>query len=186
MSSINNSRITWRQREAEKARLVQQRKVAKTEENFPSTLAATVRAVAHEGPGMAERILEAHIQEEVRRQMDAYRASMEARERRNMSNSVFLFRKSRGGYQDEEASDSGSYIIEETVRFPGHGKRGTYTEADGEGWRIVTRRLNRKRELTDAEMERKWRADILNEEVEHEQADYNGELTDAGQRRDFY
>jgi hypothetical protein len=34
-------------------------------------------------------------------------------------------------------------------------------------------------------MERKWRSDILNEE-EQEQADYNGDLSEAGQRRDFY
>ena len=135
--------------------------------------------------GMSERILQAHIQEEVRKQMAAYRASAQARERRTLSDGVFLFRKSRGGYQDDEESNAGSYIVEETVLYPGHGRRGTYTEADEDGWRIVTRRLSRKRELTDAEMERKWRADILNED-EEDQADYNGDLSEAGQRRDFY
>jgi hypothetical protein len=184
--SSNNNRITWRQREAEKNRLAKAKHIAKTEENFPSTLASTVRAIVHEGPGMAERILEAHIQEEVRRRMDQYRASTEARERRDMVNGVFLFRKSRGGYQDDEVSEEGSYIIEEEERYPGHGKRGTYTDADNDGWRIVTKRLSRKRELTDAEMERKWRSNILNEEEEQEQADYNGELSENGQRREFY
>jgi hypothetical protein len=183
MSTSNNNRITWRQREAEKSRLTEQKKIAKTEENFPSTFATSgPRTVSL--PGMSDRILQAHIQEEVRKQMAAYRASVHERERRNITNSVFVFRNSRGQYEEEE-SDAGSYIIEETIRFPGHGRRGTYTEADDDGWRIVTRRLSRKRELTDSEMERKWRSDILNEE-EQEQADYNGDLSEAGQRRDFY
>jgi hypothetical protein len=169
--SSSNTRTTWRQREAEKARAEQLKRFAKTEENFPSTIASAARAVAREGPGMAERLLEAHIKEEVRKQVEAYRASMQARERRNIVNSVFMFNRSRGGYQEDEESDAGSYIIVEEEKWPGHGRRGTYTEADEDGWRIVTKRLRRKRELTDEEME---------------QADYNGELTENGQRREFY
>jgi hypothetical protein len=179
-SSTTNNRRT----KEEKTRVLQGRRLAKTEANFPTTLASTVRAVAQEGPGMAERILEAHIKEEVRKQMDAYRASMEARERRNMVNGVFLLPTSRRAQEEEEEEDLPK-PMKSTERFPGHGKRGYCTEPDQEGWRLVTRRLRRKHELTDAEMERKWRADILNEEDE-EQGDYNGELTDAGQRRDFY
>jgi hypothetical protein len=184
MSSSNN-RTTWRQREAEKSRAEQLKRFAKTEENFPTTFrVSSDRAVSM--PGMSDRILEAHIQEEVRKQVEAYRSAMQARERRNLMNSVFLFNRSSGGYQEEE-SDAGSYIIVEEEKWPGHGKRGTYTEPDEEGWRTVTKRLRRKRELTDAELERKWRADILNEEEEEqEQADYNGELLENGQRRDFY
>lgn len=181
-SSTNNNRRT----KEEKTRVLQGRRLAKTEANFPTTLASTVRAVAKEGPGMAERILEAHIKEEVRKQMDAYRASMEARERRNMVNGVFLLPTSRRAQEEEEQEEDLPRASVAEERFPGHGKRGYCTEPDQEGWRLVTRRLRRKRELTDAEMERKWRADILNEEDEHEQGDYNGELTDAGQRRDFY
>lgn len=185
--SSNNQRITWRQREAEKARLEKMKHIAKTEENFPTTFTSTIRAIAQQGPDMADRILEAHIQEEVRRRMEAYRVSMEARESRNMKNGVFLFRQSRGGYQDDEVSEDGSYLITEEEKYPGHGKRGTYTEADEDGWRIVTKRVRRKRELTDAELEKKWRADILNEELGgEEEADYNGELSEVDQRREFY
>jgi hypothetical protein len=164
------------------------RHIAKTEENFPTTLASTVRSAVYEGPDMAERILEAHIQEEVHRRVEAYRASMEARENRNMRNGVFLFRKSRGGYQDdEEESEDGSYAPTNDDKYPGHGKRGTFTEADEDGWRTVVKRVRRKRELTDAELERKWRADILHEEEnEEEHVDYNGELTEVDQRREFY
>jgi hypothetical protein len=105
-----------------------------------------------------------------------------------MRNGVFLFRKSRGGYQDEEEeSHDGSFLIVDEEKYPGHGKRGTFTEADEDGWRIVTKRVRRKRELTDAELERKWRADILHEEDGgEEQGDYNGELTEVDQRREFY
>lgn len=186
MSTTNQrNRTTWREREAEKARLARLQHIANTEENFPSTMAVgTNRTVAL--PGMAERVLEAHIQEEVRRRVESYRASMEARERRNMVNGVFLFRRSRGGYQEEDAEEEESYTVVEEEKWPGHGKRGTYTEADEDGWRTVTRRLRRKRELTDEEMERKWRAEILNEEDGEEEQDYNGELSEAGQRRDFY
>jgi hypothetical protein len=183
--STNKQRTTWRQREAEKARAEQMKHIAKTEDNFPTTIAATARAVSM--PGMADRLLEAHIKEEVRKQVEAYRAAMQAREKRNIVNSVFMFNRSRGSYQEDEESDAGSYIIVEEEKWTGHGKRGTYTEPDEEGWRIVTKRLRRKRELSDAEMERKWRADILNEEdEEQEQADYNGELSENGQRREFY
>ena len=186
MSSTNKRTTNWRQREAEKARLAEMKKLAKTEENFPTTIASsTSRVVAL--PGMAERILEAHIQEEVRKRVEAYRSSMEARERRNMVNGVYLFSRRRGGYEEDDVSEDGSYVIVEEEKWPGHGKRGTYTEADEDGWRTVTKRLRRKRELTDAEMERKWRADILNEDAgEEEQADYNGELTEVDQRREFY
>jgi hypothetical protein len=182
-SSAHNNRRT----KEEKTRVLQGRRLAKTEANFPTTLASTVRAVAQEGPAMAERILEAHIKEEVRKQMEAYRASMEARERRNMVNGVFLLPTAKRAQEEEEEEYVPRLSVAEarSLQFPGHGKRGYCTEPDQEGWRLVTRRLRRKHELTDAEMERKWRADILNEEDE-EQADYNGELTDAGQRRDFY
>ena len=184
MSSINNSRITWRQREAEKARLVQQRKVAKTEENFPTTLAAsTARIVAL--PGMAERILEAHIQEEVQRRVEAYRSSIEARERRSLMNGIYFNHRRRGGYQ-EEVEEVKQRPITHNEKWPGHGRRGTFTQPDEDGWRLVVNRLRRKRELTDEEMERKWRVDMLNDDDDEEQADYNGELTEAGQRRDFY
>jgi hypothetical protein len=129
--------------------------------------------------------MEAHVQEEVRKKVAAYRASVKARERRNIVNSVFMFRQSRGGYEEEE--EDAPIVNTYNDTWPGHGKRGTYTEADSEGWRTVIKRQRRKRELTDEEMERKWRADILNEEEhEQEQADYNGELSENGQRREFY
>ena len=186
MSSTTNTRMTWRQKEAEKARLAKTRHLSKTEENFPTTLAAISRAVVREGPGMAERILDAHIKEEVRKQMAAYRASMEARERRNVIDGVFLYRGGSGKYEEEEEEEELPQPSVPEEKFPGHGKRGYCTEPDAEGWRLVTKRLRRKHELTDAEMERKWRADILNEEDEQEQADYNGELLENGQRREFY
>ena len=178
----NNRTTTWRQREAERVRLAQ---VARTEENFPSTIAATA-ARAPPLPGMADRILEAHIQEEVRRRVATYRASMEARERRNLMNSVYLFRRRRGGHQEDEGEEE-TQVSKDNEKWPGHGKRGTFTEPDEEGWRTVVKRIRRKHELTDEEIERRWRTDVENEDEEEEVlGDYNGELTEVDQRREFY
>lgn len=185
MSSNQRTRTTWREREAEKARAARLQHIANTEENFPSTMAVgTNRTVALSG--MAERVLEAHIQEEVQRRVEAYRASMEARERRNMVNSTYFFRRNRNRHQEDE-EEEGTQVSTVNDTWPGHGKRGTFTEPDEEGWRTVVKRIRRKRELTDEELERKWRADILHEEGgEEEQGDYNGELSEADQRREFY
>jgi hypothetical protein len=126
----------------------------------------------------ANHIAEARIEQEVRRRMAEIRG-------RQMRNSVFIHRRRRGGYQ-EEVEEEAPIVNPYNEKWPGHGKRGTYTDADSDGWRIVTKRLRRKRELSDEEMERKWRADILNEEEEEQDADYNGELAENGQRREFY
>ena len=182
-NSSKNNRTTWREREAERARAARVQHIANTEENFPTTLAgSTARIVAL--PGMAERILEAHIREEVQRRVEAYRSSMEARERRSLMDGVYFVNRRRGRYQEEEEEEE-QRPITANEKWPGHGRRGTFTEPDDDGWRLVVRRNRQKRELTDEELERKWRADILNEE-EEEHTDYNGELSEAGQRRDFY
>ena len=67
-----------------------------------------------------------------------------------------------------------------------HGRRGTYTEPDSEGFRTVTRRARKQvRTLTEAELARKYRAEFFGEDDEEEE-DVNGDLTDRNQRRDFY
>lgn len=183
--STSNTRTTWRQREAEKARLAQMQHIARTEENFPTTM-ATSGTRTSVLTGMAERVLEAQIQEEVERRVAAYRASMQARERRNMMQGTYFIHRNRSRYQEEDEEEPEEQIVTQDETCPGHGKRGTFTEPDEEGWRLVIKRARRKRELTDEELERKWRADILNEVDEEEQADYNGELSEADQRREFY
>lgn len=127
----------------------------------------------------ANHIVEARIEKEVRRRMAEIRA-------RQVRGSVFIHRRRRGGYEEEELEEEAPMVNRHNEKWPGHGKRGTYTDADSDGWRTVTNRLRRKHELSDEEMERKWRSDILNEDDEEQDGDYNGELAENGQRRDFY
>lgn len=180
----------WRQKQAEKERLAKEaahtKKVAKTEENFPSTLVATAhRMVVNDGPDLAARILEAHIKEEVRKQVAAYHRAADDRERRNIVNGVYIFRRGRGGEEVEEY-DEEDYTppVSLSEQFPAHGRRGYFTEPDSDGWRTVTKRARRKHVLTNAELERL--AALPGEDDWDEEGDQNGDLTDRNQRRDFY
>ena len=182
-------RTTWRQREKEKERLqkeaaalIAQQAFAKTEMNFPTTLTATVRKVIADGPDLAAKVLEAHIQEEVRKQVAAYHAAAAERERQIIIQGVYVNRRRRRQYaeEDEEEVEQPKTLSEQ---FPPHGCRGTYTEPDGEGWREVTRRVRRKHVLTNAELER-LAAQSMDDDEDH--ADHNGDLGERTQRRDFY
>ena len=185
MSTMN--RTNWKQRQAEKdsraAELEQQKRTAKTEENFPTTLASETRRVVSDGPDLAERILEAHIKEEVRKRMTAYHTAASERERRNIVNGVYIFRRGRAT-EDEEYEDE--YVekpMTMSQQFPPHGKRGYYGPPDGEGWRLATKRCRRKHVMTNAELER---AAALDDEDNSEEGDHNGDLSERNQRRDFY
>lgn len=186
---------TWRQREKEKERLRKEAEAqvaeqavrkayAKTETNFPTTLTSTVRKVITEGPDLAARILEAHIQEEVRKQMAAFRATMLERENRALLHGVYINRRRhrQGPSEDEEEYESQA-PLPLAEQFPPHGRRGTYTEPDGDGWREVTRRVRRKRVLTNAELER---LAAQSDDDSEDRGDHNGELADQTHRREFY
>jgi hypothetical protein len=214
MSSIN--RTNWRQRESEKiaraAEAEHLKRTAKTEENFPTTLIATARRIDQDGPDLAQRALQAHIQDEVRKQLEAYRTAKTERERRNIINGVYIFRRNRdlADVEDEYEDEYEEYHQPINEKYPPHGKRGTYTPVysdpefgalaaaeaptnpDGtrptadefsEGWRNVTKRIRRKRVMTNAELER---AAALSQDENSEEGDHNGDLTERNQRRDFY
>ena len=70
--------------------------------------------------------------------------------------------------------------------YPPHGRRGTYTAPDEEGWRLVTRLPFRPPhgEMTEAQLHQMY-LDRGNQNDEDEQ-DVNGDLTDRNQRREFY
>lgn len=199
-TSTATRNVHWRQRVAEKERLQkeaalraieleQQKLYENTESNFPSTLPKVNHMTVRDGPAMAEKILEAHIQAEVRKQMEAYHNAANARQRRDIVNGVYIFRRNRnladvdGEYYEDEPEKPKTL----SEQFPSHGKRGFCTEPDSEGWRLVIKRTRRKqtRALTNAELERKYRDEILGEEDE-EDIDQHGDLTERAQRRDFY
>lgn len=191
MSSTRNPTQNWRQKQAEKDRIAseqaRQKKVAKTEENFPTTLVATAhRMVVNDGPDLAARLLEAHIKEEVRKQVAAYHQAESDRERRNIVNGVYIFRRGRATEDEEEYDDEESVAppMSLSEQFPAHGRRGFSTEPDSEGWRLVTKRWRHKKMLTNAQLERL--AALPGEDEWDEENDQNGDLTDRNQRREFY
>lgn len=69
-------------------------------------------------------------------------------------------------------------------QFPGHGRRGYYSEPDYEGWRIVTKRARRKHVLTTEELNRL--AILPGDDDWSEDGDYNNELGERQGRREFY
>lgn len=204
-SKFNSSRPSWREREALKERQQreaaakaaeeQQRKqYANTEANFPSTMAVrpalTKTAVPQGFSAMASKWQQ---QEELERQLEAYRKSNSDRERRAILDTVYILRRRSAGFHEEDDTlydDDISTIPEETEdineKFPPHGRRGTYTEPDGEGWRtVIKRQRKQKRTLTEAELAQKYRQEFFERE-DNDSDDLNGDLTDRNQRREFY
>jgi hypothetical protein len=200
MSTLSTPRTTWREREMQKER--QQReavaraaddalraRLTKTEANFPTTMALPTQMTVMDGGSFAEKAALWQADDET-----LYRHARSARERKIIRDTVSFLRS--GGaqprYRPEEEMDaqsdapSGAEDVSPSTLYPPHGRRGTYTEPDAEGFRTVTRRTRAKpRTLTEAELARKYRAEFFGEEDEEEE-DVNGDLTDRNQRRDFY
>jgi hypothetical protein len=133
------------------------------------------------------------VDKEIDRKMEEYRKAKSERERTTILNTVVYLSKRRE-YVDEEDD----YSYEEEVappttpkenlaeKYPPHGKRGTCSPPDYEGWRtVLKKRRKQKRELTEAELIKKYREEFFDEEGEEEK-EMNGQLAEASQRRDFY
>lgn len=190
MSSITNTapKYSWRERQAQKAEEADRKKYANTENNFPTLVTTAHRINAETPQGYASMANDWREQQELAKQLEAYRTAKTARERRTILNSVYIFRK-RGALaedddeEDFEEVDTTNLVGEE---FPPHGPRGTYSEVYGDGWRLVVRRQRKqKRELTNAELAQKYRDEFF-ETAEDGDDDVNGDLTDRNQRREFY
>lgn len=191
MSSYSRNN-TWRQRlekenaalAAENARL---KNLVNNEENFPSNLVSTAHRMENKMTGFAEKAAEAEMRDVAERKVREYRqqkAYREAKENRG----VFIYRR-RPQYEAEEEDDLST--LPETLdgleeKFPPHRSRRYCTAPDSDGWRLVTKYLRTKRELTEAELEAKYRAAILGEDDDSEEQDVNGDLTERNQRREFY
>lgn len=192
------ARPNWRQREAQKER--QQREsaakaaedervksFANTEENFPSTMKPTNNIRVHGGPSgkFIELANKLQVDEEALRQAKKAR-------RQKIAYDPNLFIRSGGRRLNyEEDDDYESTVVEETTdlneKYPPHGKRGTYSAPDYEGFRTVTKKTKKvKRELTEAELQKKYREEFFGEGAEEEDAVMNAELAESSQRREFY
>ena len=185
-----------REREAVAAAAEQERlkHTVLNETNFPSHLVST----AHPLPktqlhGFASRAAEAEEKdrhEKLVNQTKRHRDRMNRMTGELFAGSLHRVRTSRRRYANDEEQEE---VIQPTMTpdevnelYPRHGSRRFSTDPDAEGWREVIRYCRKKRVLTEAELERKARAEILGEESEEEDEDHNGDLTDRNQRREFY
>jgi hypothetical protein len=192
------ARPTWRDREAQKERNQreaatraaeeqQRKKIAKTEENFPTTIKPSNRMTIRPEGKFAELAAKWQVEEEL------YRTAKNARERKIIYDTVMFIRSGgapRESYDEDDYEEDYATVVpeEESLeeKFPPHGKRGTYTAPDSEGWRLVTKKTRKqRRELTEAELVQKYRDEFFGEGDE-EDADHNGDLTERNQRREFY
>lgn len=207
MSFNSNTRTNWRQRMAEKERREREAVAAAAEQerlkhavlnetNFPSHLVSTARPVTHvfKLDGFAGRAAEAERKEQTERTLKAYQKQrsqhMAISDRMLASGIVGIHRNRRGAtYEDEEEEMNEQPPSQDTLNelYPRHRGRHYSTEPDAEGWREVIRYYRKKRVLTNAELERKARAEILGENDDSsEDVDMNGDLADRDQRREFY
>ena len=200
-----NTRSNWRQRMAEKERREREAAAAAAEQerlkhtvlnetNFPSHLVST----AHPLPktqfgGFASRAAEAEEKDQHQKlvnQTKRHRERMDRIAGELLAGSLHRVRTSRRQqetYEDEDEEDIPPTMTKDELDelYPRHGGRRFSTEPDNEGWREVVRYHRKKRALTDAELDRKARAEVLGEESD-EDDDLNGDLTDRNQRREFY
>lgn len=194
------ARPTWREREALKERQQreaatraaeeqQRRTYANTEENFPTTMRARNTSTRNAGSKFAELANKWQVEEEIERQLENYRRANSERERDLIRDTVVFLRSRRTVEDDDELSTIPDEEVEEDVseKYPTHGKRGTNTEPDSEGWRTIVKRTRKqKRTLTEAELAQKYRDEFFGHGEDGEDADVNGDLTDRNQRRQFY
>lgn len=205
MSSIKQytptatARPTWRERSAIKrreqheaeARAIeeeQRRHYANTEENFPTTMKATT-TTGNTGSKFADLATKWQVEEEMGRQLERYRKAKSERDRNMIRDTIVFLRNRR---LDDIEDDSSTLTYGEEVEdfntmYPTHGPRGTNTEPDAEGWRMVVKRTRKQKyTLTEAELAQKYRDEFFGDAEDGEEADMNGDLTDRNQRRQFY
>lgn len=221
MSHTINTRSnmsSWRQREqmkAEQERAAALRKqTEKTEQNFP-TLVTTARRIRSAPQGFAAKAEMWRVQEELQKQLEAYRNARTARQRRMIMNTVFVFqrRAATNNYEEDDYEEEEWRDLTLDEIYPPHGRRGTYgpvhcdpefgklaaehaapnpdgtkptAEEFSDGWRLVTRLPFRPpRGELTEEQLHEMYLERGNEEDEEDE-DVNADLTERNQRRNFY
>jgi hypothetical protein len=168
----------------------ERKKVAKTEENFPTMIQPPEQMRVFSGP--SGRFVE--LANKMQQDEESAIAKKKARARKVATDSAVLFVRSGSRRQTtydeyDEYEEDEQVSTQEDINeiFPPHGKRGTYSEPDYEGWRTVTKKTRKQpRELTEAELVKKYRDTFFGEGDETDDVDLNGDLTERNQRREFY
>jgi hypothetical protein len=189
------ARPTWRDREAQKHRQEREaalkaaedariQSFANTEENFPSLVKPTDKITVHGGPpGKFAELANSLQREEAVYQKEE-----------TVPSTPTAYHKKKQFQRADDEGESYVYVRDEEMTaivdepkeslYPTHGKRGTCSEPDSEGWRTVTKRVKKqKRPLTEAELVKKYREEFFGEGEEEE---VNAEIAETSQRRDFY
>lgn len=187
-----------REREAVAAAAEQERlkHTVLNETNFPSHLVSTAHPLPYRLPlnGFASRAAAAEekdARQKLVQEHKRHRARMERLTTERLAAGLHRVRTTRRRYEDDdedEEEETGPTLTTEELDelYPRHGGRRFSTDPDAEGWREVIRYHRKTRVLTDAELERKARAEILGEDSDENEEDLNGDLTDRNQRRSFY
>ena len=197
------ARPTWRDREAQKHREQREaalkaaeeaelQKFANTEENFPSLIKLKDSMTVHGGPPgkFAELASKLNTTTEVEVKENDVAPTVTIRNKSNRYQRPDDDEESYIYIRDEEESVDMTPKENLNEKYPPHGKRGTYSGPDHEGWRYVTKKKAKKtkRTLTEAELQKKYREEFFGEngEEEGQVVDMNGNLTELNQRREFY
>lgn len=197
------ARPTWRDREAQKQRQDREailkaaedariQSFAKTEENFPSLSKALDKMVVPGGPPgkfaeLASKLnatVEVETKEEDIAPTVGIRNASKRYQRTDDDEESYVYVR-----EEEESVDESTPKENFNEKYPPHGKRGTCSPPDHEGWRYVLKKKakKQKRTLTEAELQKKYREEFFGEGEEGEEnVDMNADLTERNQRRDFY
>lgn len=192
------ARPTWRDREAEKQRQAKEtalkaaedariQSFANTEENFPSLINAKETMTVHGGPSgkfaeLASKLQtaqEAPPKEETVAPTPSVRSKKRQFRRADEEGEVYVY------VREEEEPTPKKPKEDLNEKYPTHGKRGSCSAPDSEGWRTVTKRVKKqKRPMTEAELQKKYREEFFGEHEENEEM--NADIAESSQRRDFY
>ena len=193
------ARPTWRDREAQKQREEREailrakeeaelKKFALTEENFPSLMRAVERMTVPDLPAgkfaeLASKlnaVADTAPKEETLGPMPTIRNKSKRFQRADDDKESYISVRE----EEEPVANAPKETLNE--KYPPHGKRGTYSGPDHEGWRYVLKKKAKKtkRTLTEAELQRKYREEFFGER--DEDGEVNAEIAESNQRREFY
>lgn len=200
MSFAPKNNASWRQRMEQKAAAaraeaerieaeLERARYAKTNENFPATLVSTAhpRNQKDFGKSFAQKAEAWQADDNEKAAREKLRRARSAFERRGLIRDIFIYRRRRNlsdidlNDEDEFIDDFRQVLLNE--KWPAHGRRGRYSDADDEGWREATRFWR----------ERKPRLSLQDRVLGDESADdndsdndsHNGDLFED-HRREFY
>ena len=198
--SAPKSNAGWRQRMEQKAAAARaeaerieaeldRARYAKTHENFPSTLVGTAhpRNKKNFSKSFAEKAEAWQADENEKAAREKLRRARSSFERRGLIRDIFIYRR-RNNLADIDLDDEDEFIedfrqVLLNEKWPAHGRRGRYSDADDEGWREVSRFWRDRKPKRSAED--RVLGDQSVDESDGENDSHNGDLFDD-HRREFY